>query len=488
MSFYDYSIKELTNMLKDKKVSAKELVDQSFKQIKAVDDDVRAFLTLDEKNAYERAEALDNNGNPDEPLFAIPNGIKDNILTKGVKTTCASQMLRNFEDPLYDATVIDKLKQAKSIMVGKVNMDEFAMGSSTENSSYQVTRNPWNLDYVPGGSSGGSAAAVAAGEVLFTLGSDTGGSIRQPASFCGLVGLKPTYGLVSRHGVVAFASSLDQVGPITQTVEDNARVLEVIAGYDEKDAMSYSSEVPKYTEALTGDIKGLKIAVPKEFMGEGVREDVKVAVKAALKQYEELGAIVEEVSLPHVSYADAVYYLIASAEGSANLARFDGVRYGVRNKSTDDMIEMYKLSRAEGFGEEVKRRIMIGTFALSKEFHDDYFEKAQKVRTLIKNDFAKVFDTYDVIIGPTTPTPAFKLGEKVDDLLTLYMRDMLTVPINLAGLPGISVPCGFSKEGLPMGLQIIGKHFDERTVYRVAHAYEQSTDFHKNHPKIGGAK
>lgn len=488
MSFYDYSIKELTNMLKDKKVSAKELVDQSFKQIKAVDDDVRAFLTLDEKNAYERAEALDNNGNPDEPLFAIPNGIKDNILTKGVKTTCASQMLRNFEDPLYDATVIDKLKQAKSIMVGKVNMDEFAMGSSTENSSYQVTRNPWNLDYVPGGSSGGSAAAVAAGEVLFTLGSDTGGSIRQPASFCGLVGLKPTYGLVSRHGVVAFASSLDQVGPITQTVEDNARVLEVIAGYDEKDAMSYNSEVPKYTEALTGDIKGLKIAVPKEFMGEGVREDVKVAVKAALKQYEELGAIVEEVSLPHVSYADAVYYLIASAEGSANLARFDGVRYGVRNKSTDDMIEMYKLSRAEGFGEEVKRRIMIGTFALSKEFHDDYFEKAQKVRTLIKNDFAKVFDTYDVIIGPTTPTPAFKLGEKVDDLLTLYMRDMLTVPINLAGLPGISVPCGFSKEGLPMGLQIIGKHFDERTVYRVAHAYEQSTDFHKNHPKIGGAK
>ena len=488
MSFYDYSIKELTNMLKDKKVSAKELVDQSFKQIKAVDDDVRAFLTLDEENAYKRAEELDAMENIDEPLFAIPNGIKDNIMTKGVKTTCASQMLKNFDDPLYNATVIDKLDEAKSIMIGKVNMDEFAMGSSTENSSYQITRNPWNVDHVPGGSSGGSAAAVAAGEVLFTLGTDTGGSIRQPASFCGLVGLKPTYGLVSRHGVVAFASSLDQVGPITQTVEDNARVLEVIAGYDKYDAMSYHSDVPAYTEALTGDVKGLKIAVPKEYMGEGVQAEVKEAVQAALKQYEELGATVEEVSLPHVSYADAVYYLIASAEGSSNMARFDGVRYGVRNESTNDMIDTYKLSRAEGFGEEVKRRIMIGTFALSKEFHNDYFEKAQKVRTLIKNDFAKVFETYDVIIGPTTPTPAFKIGEKVDDLLTLYMRDMLTVPVNLAGLPGMSIPCGFSKDGLPMGLQIIGKHFDECTVYRVAHAYEQTTDFHKQHPKIGGVK
>ncbi|MGM8364015.1 Asp-tRNA(Asn)/Glu-tRNA(Gln) amidotransferase subunit GatA [Virgibacillus sp. W0181] len=487
MSLHEYSIKELSELLNRKEMSAHELVEKSFHRIAEVDKDVQAFLTLDEENAYARAKELDNGTKNDHPLFAIPNGIKDNIVTKGVKTTCASQMLHNFNDPLYDATVINKLSNAKSIMTGKLNMDEFAMGSSTENSSYHLTRNPWNLNHVPGGSSGGSAAAVAAGEVVFSLGSDTGGSIRQPAAFCGIVGLKPTYGLVSRHGLVAFASSLDQIGPMTQTVADNAHVLEVIAGYDENDAMSKKMDAQKYTDALIGDVKGLKVAVPKEFLSEGVSTEVKASVQQALKVYESLGAEIEEVSLPHVTYADAVYYLIASAEASANLARFDGVRYGVRNQSTDDMIEMYKLSRSEGFGEEVKRRIMIGTFALSAEFHDDYFEKAQKVRTLIKNDFERVFEKYDVIIGPTTPTPAFEIGEKTDDLLTLYMRDMLTVPVNLAGLPGISIPCGFSEHGLPIGMQIIGKHFDERTVYRVAHAFEQATEYHKKHPAIGGA-
>lgn len=487
MSLYEYSIKELTEMLNNKKISAQELIEKSFNRIAEVDADVQAFLTLDEDNAYNHARALDNEPQK-QPLFAIPNGIKDNIVTKNVRTTCASQMLDNFNDPLYNATVVDRLANAKSVMVGKLNMDEFAMGSSTENSSYQLTRNPWNLNYVPGGSSGGSAAAVAAGEVVFSLGTDTGGSIRQPAAFCGVVGMKPTYGLVSRHGLVAFASSLDQIGPITQTVEDNAKVLEVIAGHDEMDSMSQKIDAPNYTDALTGDIKGLKIAVPKEFLGEGVADEVKTAVQAALKLYESLGASIEEVSLPHILYADAVYYLIASAEASANLSRFDGVRYGVRTQNTDDMIEMYKLSRSEGFGAEVKRRIMIGTFALSAEYHDDYFEKAQKVRTLIRNDFARIFETYDVIVGPTTPTPAFKIGEKVNDLLTLYMRDMLTVPVNLAGLPGLSVPCGFTTEGLPIGMQIIGKHFDERTVYRVAHAFEQMTSYHKQHPVVGGAE
>ncbi|WHX25039.1 Asp-tRNA(Asn)/Glu-tRNA(Gln) amidotransferase subunit GatA [Virgibacillus halodenitrificans] len=487
MSLFDYTIKELEEKIHNKEVTVEDLVDTSYKRIKEVDGQVHAFLTLNEESAREEAKKLDAAADQTASLFGMPAGIKDNIVTKALRTTCASQFLDNFDDPLYNATVVDKLASQQAVTIGKLNMDEFAMGSSNENSSYTPTRNPWNTDYVPGGSSGGSAASVAAGEVLFSLGSDTGGSIRQPAAFCGVVGLKPTYGRVSRFGLVAFASSLDQIGPITRNVEDNARVLEVIAGIDPMDSTSANVEVPKYTEALTGDVKGLKIAVPKEYLAEGVAPEVKESVLQALKVYESLGATWEEVSLPHSKYAVATYYLLSSSEASANLARFDGVRYGVRSENADNMIDMFKKSRSEGFGEEVKRRIMLGTFALSSGYYDAYYKKAQKVRTLIKNDFDKIFEDYDVVIGPTTPTPAFKVGEKIDDPLTMYANDILTIPVNLAGVPGISLPCGFSEEGLPFGLQIIGKHFDESTVYRAAHAYEQATDHHKKRPQLGGA-
>ncbi|AXI08205.1 Asp-tRNA(Asn)/Glu-tRNA(Gln) amidotransferase GatCAB subunit A [Oceanobacillus zhaokaii] len=487
MSLFDHTIKELEAMLHNKEITVQDLVEESYQRIEEVDGQVHAFLTLDKENALAKAKVLDEHPDATAKLFGIPSGIKDNIMTKGLRTTCASQFLDNFNDPLYDATVVEKLNNEQTIAVGKLNMDEFAMGSSNENSSYDATRNPWNTDYVPGGSSGGSAAAVAAGEVLFSLGSDTGGSIRQPAAFCGVVGMKPTYGRVSRFGLVAFASSLDQVGPITRTVEDNARVLEVIAGADKMDSTSVDLDVPAYTEALTGDVKGLKIAVPKEYLAEGVAPEVRESVLEALKVYESLGATWEEVSIPHSKYAVAAYYLISSSEASANLARFDGVRYGVRSENADNMIDMFKKSRSEGFGPEVKRRIMLGTFALSSGYYDAYYKKAQQVRTLIKNDFDKIFEEYDVIIGPTSPTTAFKVGEKIDDPLTMYADDILTVPVNLAGVPGISIPCGFSPEGLPIGLQIIGKHFDESTVYRTAHAFEQATDYHTKRPQLGGA-
>ncbi|MFD2924617.1 Asp-tRNA(Asn)/Glu-tRNA(Gln) amidotransferase subunit GatA [Halobacillus naozhouensis] len=489
MALFDYTLRELQEKLHSKEITVTDLVDESYQRIEEVDHAVKAFLTLNKEAAQNQAAELDaDRGNDAAKLFGLPIGVKDNIVTKGLRTTAASQLLRNLEDPLYDATVVQKLNEAKSVTIGKLNMDEFAMGSSNENSSYTATRNPWNPDYVPGGSSGGSAAAVAAGEVPFSLGSDTGGSIRQPAAFCGVVGLKPTYGRVSRFGLIAFASSLDQIGPITRTVEDNAFLLENIAGHDKMDSTSANVEVPSYTDALTGDVKGLKIAVPKEYLGEGVTPEVKEAVQAALKKYEELGATWEEVSLPHSKYAVATYYLLSSSEASANLARFDGVRYGVRTDNADTMLDMFKNSRSEGFGNEVKRRIMLGTFALSSGYYDAYYKKAQQVRTLIKNDFEKVLEDYDVIIGPTTPTPAFKVGEKIDDPLTMYANDILTIPVNLAGVPGISVPCGLSSDGLPIGLQIIGKHFDESTVYRTAHAFEQATDFHKQRPSLGGAQ
>lgn len=488
MSILDHSIKELEEKLHNKEITAEELAKASFERINEVDKDIQAFLTLNEENALEAAKNLDASDDKSAKLFGIPCGIKDNIVTNGLRTTCASQFLRNFDNPLYDATVVEKLGEEKAVNVGKLNMDEFAMGSTNENSSFAAVKNPWNTDYVPGGSSGGSAAAVAAGEVVFSLGTDTGGSIRQPASFCGVVGMKPTYGLVSRYGLVAFASSLDQIGPVTRTVEDNARVLEVIAGHDKMDATSANLEVPSYTEALTGDVKGLKIAVPSEYIGEGVDPEVKNAVLEALKVYESLGATWEEVSLPHSKYAVAAYYLISSSEASANLARFDGVRYGVRSENAENMIDMFTKSRSEGFGEEVKRRIMLGTFALSSGYYDAYYKKAQQVRTLIKNDYDKIFEEYDVIIGPTSPTTAYKIGEVIDDPMTMYANDILTVPVNLAGVPGISVPCGFASNGLPIGLQIIGKHFDESTVYRVAHAFEQATDHHTKRPDLGGAK
>ncbi|MFD2760205.1 Asp-tRNA(Asn)/Glu-tRNA(Gln) amidotransferase subunit GatA [Lentibacillus juripiscarius] len=487
MALFDHSIKQLEQMIDRKEISAEDLVDASYDRINEVDDQIGAFLTLDEESARSQAKQLDAESDKEARLFGIPAGIKDNIVTKDLRTTCGSQFLRNFDNPLYNATVVDKLQAEKNITIGKLNMDEFAMGSSTENSSFALTRNPWNTDYVPGGSSGGSAAAVAAGEVLFSLGSDTGGSIRQPASFCGVVGMKPTYGRVSRFGLVAFASSLDQIGPVTRSVEDNARVLEVISGVDKMDATSANVDVPSYTDALTNDVKGLKIAVPKEYLSEGVAPEVKEAVMNALKVYELLGAEWEEVSLPHSSYAVAAYYLLASSEASANLARFDGVRYGVRSDKADNMMDMFKYSRSEGFGEEVKRRIMLGTFALSSGYYDAYYKKAQQVRTLIRKDFEQIFENYDVVIGPTAPTPAFKIGENIDDPLTMYANDILTIPVNLAGVPGISVPCGFSDEGLPIGLQIIGKAFDEQMVYRTAHAYEQATEHHLKRPKLGGA-
>ncbi|EZP78395.1 aspartyl/glutamyl-tRNA amidotransferase subunit A [Parageobacillus genomosp. 1] len=486
MSLFDHKISELHRLLHKKEISVSDLVDESFRRIGEVEEKVQAFLTLNEENARAKAKELDDKLAKEEndfgTLFGMPIGIKDNIVTKGLRTTCASKILYNF-DPIYDATVMERLHEAGAITIGKLNMDEFAMGSSTENSGFQLTRNPWDLERVPGGSSGGSAAAVAAGEVPFALGSDTGGSIRQPAAFCGVVGLKPTYGRVSRFGLVAFASSLDQIGPITRTVEDNAYLLQVIAGLDPMDSTSANVEVPNYVAALTGDIQGLKIAVPKEYLGEGVAEEVRQSVLNALKVLEKLGATWEEVSLPHSKYALATYYLLASSEASANLARFDGVRYGYRTDNAKNLIDMYKQTRSEGFGNEVKRRIMLGTFALSSGYYDAYYKKAQKVRTLIKQDFEKVFEKYDVIIGPTTPTPAFKIGEKTSDPLTMYANDILTIPVNLAGVPGISVPCGFVN-GLPVGLQIIGKHFDESTIYRVAHAFEQATDYHKQKPAL----
>ncbi|WP_108671817.1 Asp-tRNA(Asn)/Glu-tRNA(Gln) amidotransferase subunit GatA [Peribacillus acanthi] len=486
MSLFTYKMSELHEFLHKKELKVTDLVDESYKRIQSVDGQVQAFLALNEEQARIQAKKLDEKLTTNQDLgllFGMPIGVKDNIVTKDLRTTSGSRILESF-DPIYDATVVQKLQQAEAVNIGKLNMDEFAMGSSNENSAYKTVHNPWNLDYVPGGSSGGSAASVAAGEVLFSLGSDTGGSIRQPAAYCGVVGLKPTYGRVSRFGLIAFASSLDQIGPITRTVEDNAYLLQAISGVDPLDGTSANIDVPNFRESLTGDVKGLRIAVPKEYLGEGVGEEAKNAVLEALKVLEGLGASWKEVSLPHSKYALATYYLLSSSEASANLARFDGVKYGYRTPNSDSLIEMYKKTRAEGFGDEVKRRIMLGTFALSSGYYDAYYKKAQQVRTLIKNDFEEVFKNYDVIIGPTSPTPAFKIGEKTSDPLTMYANDILTIPVNLAGVPGISVPCGLSEDGLPLGLQIIGKHFDESTVYRVAHAFEQATNHHTKRPQL----
>lgn len=488
MAYFTHTAKELQQKLAAKEVSVRQVTEHAFEQIEAVDAEVQAFLALNKENALKQADELE--ATPFEergPLFGLPVGVKDNIVTEGIETTASSKILEGF-NPIYDATVVRKLRAAGMITVGKINMDEFAMGSSNENSAYKKTKNPWNLAHVPGGSSGGSAAAVAAGEVPFALGSDTGGSIRQPAAFCGVVGMKPTYGRVSRFGLIAFASSLDQIGPITRTVEDNALLLEAISGVDEMDSTSANVEVPKFSEAIGKSIKGLRIGVPKEYMGEGVSEEVRASVLEALKVLEAQGAVWEEVSLPHSEYALATYYLLSSSEASSNLARFDGIRYGYRAEEAKNLLELYKMTRAQGFGDEVKRRIMLGTYSLSAGSYDAYYLKAQKVRTLIKQDFENVFENYDVIVGPTTPTPAFKVGEKVDDPLTMYANDILTIPVNLAGVPGISIPCGFAADGLPLGLQIIGKHFDEATIYQVASAYESATEFHKQTPALWEVK
>ena len=479
------SLAELKQQLESRSLSALELVNASYTRIAETEPKVQAFLSLDEDRARQAAQAMDEliaKGEASGILAGIPVGIKDNIVTEGLRTTCASKFLDNFI-PVYNATVVNKLKDAGAITIGKLNMDEFAMGGSNENSAYQVTRNPWDLERVPGGSSGGSAAAVAAGQVPFALGSDTGGSIRQPASYCGVVGLKPTYGLISRFGLVAFASSLDQIGPLTRSVEDSALALQSIAGYDHMDSTSAQVDVPNYSQALTGDVKGLRIGVPKEYMGEGVDPKVKEAVMAGISVYESLGATWEEVSLPHTEYAVAAYYLLASSEASSNLARFDGVRYGVRADHPDNLLDLYVRARSEGFGQEVKRRIMLGTYALSSGYYDAFYLKAQKVRTLIKRDFDQAFEKFDLLIAPTAPTTAFKIGEQIDNPLQMYMNDILTIPVSLAGIPAISVPCGLA-DGLPVGMQIIGKPFDESTVLRAAHAYEQNTEHHKLRPQL----
>ncbi len=492
MNLYDLTIHEARRLLDAGEISAEELTEAVLERILEVDNDVQAYIALTPEEALEQARAIDAGGGsgarvgvqliaplpaPPASLRGIPLAIKDVLCTAGVPTTCGSRILENFIPP-YDATVVARLKAAGAIILGKTNTDEFAMGSSTENSAFFPTHNPWDLSRVPGGSSGGSAAAVAAGECLGALGTDTGGSVRQPAALCGVVGLKPTYGRVSRYGLVAFASSLDQVGVLTKDVTDAAIMLGVIAGHDPMDSTSVDAPVPDYTATLTGDIRGMRVGVPKEYFIEGMQPEVEEAVRAAVDQLADLGAEVVEVSLPHTDYALPVYYLIAPAEASANLARYDGVRYGLRVQGTD-LEETYKATRGQGFGPEVKRRIMLGTYALSAGYYDAYYLKAQKVRTLIKEDFDRAFERVDVIVAPTTPTTAFRLGEKVDDPLQMYLSDVFTLSINLAGICGISLPCGFDREGLPIGMQVIGPAFGEETVLRVAYAYEQATEWHK---------
>lgn len=470
---------ELNRMLKKGEISITDPCKSVFERIKAVEDRIKAYVTLTEKVALSKAGEVDGNlkgGKAISPLTGIPVAIKDNMCTKGVLTTCASKILGNYV-PVYTSTVVERLVAQGAVMVGKTNMDEFAMGSSTENSAFGVTRNPWNLETVPGGSSGGSAAAAAADEAIVALGSDTGGSIRQPAALCGVVGMKPTYGLVSRYGLVAFASSLDQIGPITKDVTDCALVLNCICGHDRMDSTSLKVDIPDYTKALVDDIEGLRIGVVRELMGEGIESGVRDSVDKAIVLLESLGAVCEEVSLSHLDYALSAYYLIAPAEASSNLARFDGVRYGYRTPGAlEDMIEMYSKTRAEGFGNEVKRRIMLGTYALSAGYYEAYYGQAQKVRTLIVEDFNRAFGKFDVLVSPTSPTVAFKIGERYEDPLRMYMSDICTIPVNLAGIPGISVPCGLV-DGLPVGLQIMGKALDETTVLRVAYAFEQEFGF-----------
>jgi aspartyl-tRNA(Asn)/glutamyl-tRNA(Gln) amidotransferase subunit A len=483
------SIRELHNQLVNKERSAVEITTEALNRIQAVEPKLHSFLCVTAERALEQARKVDAkiaSGEEIGILAGIPIGIKDNMCTKGITTTCASRILENFVPP-YESTVTQKLGEAAAVMVGKTNLDEFAMGSSNENSAFQFTANPWDVSRVPGGSSGGSAAAVAAGECVVSLGSDTGGSIRQPASFCGVVGMKPTYGLVSRYGLVAFASSLDQIGPFARTVEDAAILLGVIAGYDSKDSTSLKVQIPDYTTNLQPDLKAagkLKIGVIKETFGEGINPQVEEAVNKAIEQLKELGAEIQEISCPRFRYGLPSYYIIAPSEASANLARYDGVKYGYRTTDADNLLSMYTRTRSTGFGAEVKRRIMIGTYALSAGYYDAYYLKAQKVRTLIKQDFENAFEQVDVLVSPTAPTTAFQAGAKVSDPLSMYLVDLMTIPVNLAGLPGISVPCGFDDHGLPIGLQLIGKVLREDQLFQVAYAYEQSTDWHLRTPEI----
>ncbi|MCD5401491.1 Asp-tRNA(Asn)/Glu-tRNA(Gln) amidotransferase subunit GatA [candidate division NPL-UPA2 bacterium] len=510
MKLNELTAHKLHDLIVARKVSALEVTEAVLKRIEEVGEKVNAYVAVLGEEALKEARSVDQaiaRGEKIFPLTGIPLAIKDNMCLRGAATTCASKILHNFHPP-YDATVIDRLRKEKAIFLGKTNMDEFAMGSSTETSHFGVTHNPWDLSTVPGGSSGGSTAAVAADETIIALGSDTGGSIRQPAAFCGVVGMKPTYGLVSRYGLVAFASSLDQIGPITKDVTDAAYLMNSLSGHDPKDSTSVnpvrsnppqadavrrrgrtSNGVPDYTQALINDVKGLRIGIPREYFGEGIEAEVRKAIEKSIQLLKEWGAELKETSLPHTEYAIATYYLIATAEASSNLARYDGVQYGYRVSNQESvtsnlMIDIYERTRAEGFGDEVKRRIMLGTYGLSAGYYEAYYRRAQKVRTLIKEDFNRAFKEFDCLLTPTSPTVAFKIGEKMDDPLKMYLSDIFTISVNLAGVPALTIPCGFTEEGLPIGLQLIARPFAEETLFRIAYTFEQNTDFHKRKCKL----
>jgi aspartyl-tRNA(Asn)/glutamyl-tRNA(Gln) amidotransferase subunit A len=487
---YEFTAHELSGLLSRREISAREALEAVYGRVREVDEEIHAYVLLTREVAEQQATEIDERrarGESLPPLAGVPIALKDIFCTKGIETTCCSRILEGFIPP-YDAHVVERCREHGLVFVGKTNMDEFAMGSSTENSARGATRNPWDLDRVPGGSSGGSAAAVAACETVLAMGTDTGGSIRQPASLCGVVGLKPTYGRVSRYGVVAFASSLDQVGPITKDVRDCALMLNVLAGHDPRDATSLALPAPDYTDALTTDVKGMRIGLVREFMeyqGRGVDAEVGAAIRGAMERFSELGAECDEVSLPHLNYCIPVYYIIAPAEASSNLARYDGVQYGYRTpQGGEDIIEMYRRTRDEGFGAEVKRRIMLGTYALSAGYYDAYYLKASQVRSLIRRDFDRAFDEFDLLVGPVSPTVAFRLGERTQDPVAMYLSDVCTIPVNLGGLPGMSIPCGLSAEGLPIGLQIVGRPLGEESMLRAAYAFEQNTGFHRRraHP------
>ncbi|NSW89379.1 MAG: Asp-tRNA(Asn)/Glu-tRNA(Gln) amidotransferase subunit GatA [Firmicutes bacterium] len=489
MEFHELTISSLSSLINKKEISVPELTRYMLDRIGKLDSEFGCYISVVEEQAMEQAvkvqEKLDK-GALNSPLAGIPMAVKDNICTKGIPTTCASKMLSNFVPP-YDAHVVKKLYDSGAVLLGKINMDEFAMGSSTESSYFKKTKNPWDTERVPGGSSGGSAAAVVAGEAVYCLGSDTGGSIRQPASFCGCVGLKPTYGLISRFGLIAYASSFDQIGPLTKTVADCAIVLNAIAGYDPMDSTSLRREHPDYTKTLIDDVKGMKIGIPREFIDDSVEKDVRDAVLNAVRIFTGLGAECEEISIPVMEYVVPAYYIIALAEASSNLARYDGIKFGYRASGCKDLIDFCKRTRSEGFGTEVKRRILLGTYVLSSGYYDAYYKKALKARTVITQEFNRAFEKCDIIIGPVTPTTAFKIGEKINDPLKMYMGDIFTVPVNIAGLPAMSIPCGMDSKSMPIGLQLIGKRFDETTILRAAYTFEQNTEFHKNRPVLNGS-
>ena len=486
MDYLKNDLTSLHQMLVNKELSASELMQATFDGIAKREPQIDAFLAMNKDEALKQAAAIDQRGiDADNVLDGIPVGIKDNMVTKGLTTTAASKMLENF-NPIYTATAVERLENAGMVVAGKLNLDEFAMGSSTETSAFKKTKNAWDQTKVPGGSSGGPAAAVASGELIAALGSDTGGSIRQPAAFNGVVGFKPTYGRVSRYGLIAFSSSLDQIGPMTRNVKDNALMLNAIAGQDKHDFTTSPREVPDFTSKIGKDIKGMHIGVPKEFMDVDLQPEVREVVRNAIKTFESLGATVDEISLPHSLNGIQVYYIVATSEASSNLQRYDGIRYGFRAKDVKNLEDVYVRSRSEGFGDEVKRRIMLGTFSLSSGLYDEFFGKATKVRTLICNEFDNVFKDYDLILGPTTTTAAFGFGEKTDDPIAMYMNDLLTIPMNLAGVPAMSIPGGFTKDGLPVGIHLVAPRFDEETLYQAGYAFEQATDFHNQIPTIGG--